>query len=189
MRAPRRPRSATTAAPACCAAKPPSKKCCASRARTRSRGNEPLPWAHSNTPRSMPGPERKGGISKATRRATSASCCASSSCCRWRSGGGAERGQSASAPSASCGAVSTADLALFTRQLATLVRAGLPLEESLLAVSQQTEKPRVQSIMLGVRARGRRRPHPRRRPARVPAGVPGDLSRHGLRRRAVGPPR
>src|SRR5215467_13779848 len=49
--------------------------------------------------------------------------------------------------------VSTADLSLLTRQLATLVRAGLPLEESLLAVSQQTEKPRVQSILLGVRAR------------------------------------
>jgi general secretion pathway protein F len=49
--------------------------------------------------------------------------------------------------------VSSADLALFTRQLATLVRAGLPLEESLLAVSQQTEKQRVQSIVLGVRAR------------------------------------
>ncbi|HKT73499.1 MAG TPA: type II secretion system inner membrane protein GspF [Steroidobacteraceae bacterium] len=49
--------------------------------------------------------------------------------------------------------VSTSDLSLFTRQLATLVRAGLPLEESLLAVSQQTEKPRVQSIVLGVRSR------------------------------------
>jgi general secretion pathway protein F len=49
--------------------------------------------------------------------------------------------------------VAPADLSLFTRQLATLVRAGLPLEESLLAVSQQTEKPRVQSIVLGVRAR------------------------------------
>src|SRR5215475_12809656 len=49
--------------------------------------------------------------------------------------------------------VSPTDLALFTRQLATRVRAGLPLEEALLAVSQQTEKPRVQSIVLGVRAR------------------------------------
>jgi len=49
--------------------------------------------------------------------------------------------------------VSTTDLALLTRQLATLVRAGLPLEEALLAVSQQTERPRVQSILLGVRAR------------------------------------
>src|ERR1700759_743663 len=49
--------------------------------------------------------------------------------------------------------VSTADLMLFTRQLATLVKAGLPLEESLLAVSQQTEKERVQSIVLGVRAK------------------------------------
>jgi general secretion pathway protein F len=49
--------------------------------------------------------------------------------------------------------ISPTDLALFTRQLAKLVRAGRPLDESLLAVSRRTQKPRVQSVVLGVRAR------------------------------------
>jgi general secretion pathway protein F len=49
--------------------------------------------------------------------------------------------------------VSAGDLSLLTRQLATLVRSGLPLDEALLAVSEQTEKPRIKSIVLGVRAK------------------------------------
>ncbi len=82
--------------------------------------------------------------------------------------------------------VSSADLALFTRQLATLVRAGLPLEESLLAVSQQTEKPRVQSIMLGVRARVMEGHTLAERFRRVPARVSGDLPLHGGRGEQAG---
>lgn len=49
--------------------------------------------------------------------------------------------------------ISPMDLALVTRQLATLVKSSMPLEESLLAVSQQTEKARIKSILLGVRSR------------------------------------
>lgn len=49
--------------------------------------------------------------------------------------------------------MSASELALLTRQLATLAQSGLPLEESLLAVSQQNENPRTQSILMGVRSR------------------------------------
>jgi len=49
--------------------------------------------------------------------------------------------------------LSASELALLTRQLATLSSSGLPLEEALLAVSQQNENPRAQSILLGVRSK------------------------------------
>lgn len=49
--------------------------------------------------------------------------------------------------------MSTGELALITRQLASLSQSGLPLEEALLAVAQQNEQPRTKSILLGVRAK------------------------------------
>nr|MBV6630829.1 type II secretion system inner membrane protein GspF [Oceanococcus sp. HetDA_MAG_MS8] len=44
-------------------------------------------------------------------------------------------------------------VALFTRQLATLVRSGLPLEEALSTAAEQMEGRRVQAVVMGIRAR------------------------------------
>jgi general secretion pathway protein F len=49
--------------------------------------------------------------------------------------------------------LSANDLALITRQIATLVHSGLPVEEALAAVGEQADVPRVKSIILGVRAK------------------------------------
>lgn len=49
--------------------------------------------------------------------------------------------------------LSARDLALVTRQLATLIEAGLPVEEALLAVSRQNEQPRTSSMLLAVRSK------------------------------------
>ncbi len=49
--------------------------------------------------------------------------------------------------------ISASELALLTRQLASLSQSGMPLEEALQAVSQQNDLPRTQSILLGVRSR------------------------------------
>ena len=51
------------------------------------------------------------------------------------------------------GKVSAAELALITRQLATLVESGLPLEESLMAVAEQGEKNRIKSMVMGLRTK------------------------------------
>lgn len=51
------------------------------------------------------------------------------------------------------GKVSAADLALLTRQLATLVQSGIPVEQSLKAVANQSESPRIRSMMTAVRSK------------------------------------
>ncbi|AMP89989.1 GspF family T2SS innner membrane protein variant LspF [Legionella pneumophila] len=49
--------------------------------------------------------------------------------------------------------ITAADLALLTRQLATLLAAGIPVEESLRGVSEQTEKDKVRELIIGVRSK------------------------------------
>lgn len=49
--------------------------------------------------------------------------------------------------------ISAGDLALVTRQMATLLAAGLPLEEALRAVSRQQDRPKIKSMMLAIRSK------------------------------------
>ena len=49
--------------------------------------------------------------------------------------------------------INAADKALVTRQLATLIEAALPVEEALSAVSKQSERDWIKSMMLAIRSR------------------------------------
>jgi len=49
--------------------------------------------------------------------------------------------------------ISVADLSMLTRQLSTLIGAGLPIEEALKATADQTEKKRIQSMILSIRSK------------------------------------
>ena len=49
--------------------------------------------------------------------------------------------------------ISAGDLAVVTRQLATLLQAGLPLEEALKAVAKQQEKAKITSVMSAIRSK------------------------------------
>lgn len=73
---------------------------------------------------------------------------------RNKSKGGSKNGNNKGAATPTFrGGIKTNDLALLTRQIATLSAAGTPLEESLSAVSRQTEKQRIKSLLLSVRAK------------------------------------
>jgi len=49
--------------------------------------------------------------------------------------------------------ISATELALLTRQLATLIQAALPLDETLSAVANQADKPRIKSMLYAIRSR------------------------------------
>ena len=49
--------------------------------------------------------------------------------------------------------ISSTELALLTRQLATLIQAALPLDETLAAVANQTETQRIKSMLFAIRSR------------------------------------
>ena len=49
--------------------------------------------------------------------------------------------------------ISSSDLSMLTRQLATLIQSNMPLDEALTAAAQQAKKPKVKSLVLQVRAR------------------------------------
>jgi general secretion pathway protein F len=51
------------------------------------------------------------------------------------------------------GNISVADLALITRQLATLIQSGIPIEQALSAASRQSDKPRIRSMLIAIRAK------------------------------------
>ncbi|MBQ0831945.1 type II secretion system inner membrane protein GspF [Marinobacter sp.] len=58
-----------------------------------------------------------------------------------------------SSPLSGGGSLAAADLALVTRQLATLIQSGIPIEQALSATAQQTTKPRIRSMLIAIRAK------------------------------------
>ena len=49
--------------------------------------------------------------------------------------------------------INTTELALLTRQLSTLARSGIPLDEATATVARQSIKPKIKKLLLGVRSK------------------------------------
>ena len=49
--------------------------------------------------------------------------------------------------------LSSKDLAYFTRQLATLIKSGIPIDEALFAINEQNEKQYIKNIILTIRSK------------------------------------
>lgn len=49
--------------------------------------------------------------------------------------------------------ISAQDLSLFTRQLATLIQSGIPIDEALTGVAEQLDKEKLKRLILGVRSK------------------------------------
>ena len=78
--------------------------------------------------------------------------------------------------------ISAGELALLTRQMATLVQSNLPLDECLQATAEQTRKPRLKGHVAAGALAGVRGLHPGLCHGRVSAGVQRDVSGDGQRR-------
>ena len=49
--------------------------------------------------------------------------------------------------------ISSRDLAMVTRQMATMIGAGLPVDETLQAIAAQSEKPLIRDVLTNIRSR------------------------------------
>ncbi|WP_372986054.1 type II secretion system inner membrane protein GspF [Marinobacter sp.] len=61
--------------------------------------------------------------------------------------------QRRASPLSGRGSLTASDLALVTRQLATLIQSGIPVEQSLSAAAQQSARPRIRSMLIAIRAK------------------------------------
>lgn len=61
--------------------------------------------------------------------------------------------QRRASPLSGRGSLTASDLALVTRQLATLIQSGIPVEQALSAAAQQSARPRIRSMLIAIRAK------------------------------------